>query len=77
MGDRKKIVLECENETRITFDPVDSTLDGDTLYDVEVDGFVTWAEMEAAILRLHPKQIDALEHAQAVRDADTWEVCDG
>ena len=66
-------VLELEHEDGVVvvIKAVDHSSDtGEPLYQIEIDGLVTWSDLEALARRLHPKGISAVTHAQEVREAE-------
>lgn len=56
--------------TRVRITPEEG--EGQTLFAIKIDGFVTWPELEALCFRLHPPGLSALGHATLVRDATPW-----
>ena len=54
------VTLEAYDDTTCEEQPV-------PLYSVEIDGLVSWADLEALAQLFHPKGLTAMGHAQKVR----------
>jgi hypothetical protein len=55
------LTLETYDDTTCEEEPT-------PLYSVEIDGLVTWADLEALARLFHPKGMTAMEHARKVQD---------
>lgn len=59
------VTLETYDDTTCEDEPV-------PLYSVEIDGLVSWADLEALARLLHPEGLTAIGHAQKVRAVE-WQ----